>query len=55
MNINANKLNNLETFRGSEMWDITGLDILVGANGAGKSTLFSVFGFLKANPKLINL
>ena len=47
MKIDSIRLKNFKAFRETEMRDIPGMCVLVGANGTGKSTLFSVFGFLK--------
>ncbi|MEK7674486.1 MAG: AAA family ATPase [Verrucomicrobiota bacterium] len=47
MKIDSIRLKNFKAFQDTEMRDIPGMCILVGANGTGKSTLFSVFGFLK--------
>jgi len=47
MRIDSIRLKNFKAFRETEMREIPGMCVLVGANGTGKSTLFSVFGFLK--------
>ena len=47
MHIESIKLKNYKSFRDTEMPDIPGFCVIVGANGTGKTTLFDVFGFLK--------
>lgn len=47
MHIESIRLKNFKSFIDTEMLNIPGYCVVVGANGSGKSTLFDVFGFLK--------
>ncbi len=47
MKIENLKLKNFKAFRNTEMTNLPGFCVIVGANGSGKSTIFSVFGFLR--------
>jgi predicted ATPase len=47
MKIESIRLKNFKAFKDTELKDVPGFCVIVGANGSGKSTLFSVFGFLK--------
>ncbi|MDR1933861.1 MAG: AAA family ATPase [Spirochaetales bacterium] len=47
MRIETIRLQNYRTFQNTEIKNIPGFCVIVGANGVGKSTLFDVFGFLK--------
>ncbi len=47
MRIEQLKVENFRVFEKTEIRDLTGLTVVVGANGSGKSTLFDIFGFLR--------
>lgn len=47
MRIESLRLKNFKAFQNTEVRNLPGMCVFVGANGAGKTTLFDVFGFLK--------
>jgi predicted ATPase len=47
MRIESLRLKNFKAFQNTEIKNLPGMCIFVGANGVGKTTLFDVFGFLK--------
>lgn len=47
MRINSISIKNYRAFKDTQITNIPGLCVLIGANGTGKSTFFDVFGFIK--------